>query len=305
MKFESCILNSISHLNRFKDFVKKHADSELHRLPTVVTMDTIRRNSGSSSVVSYLVVGSESGEIIILDTQSFSILQHVGLTLNFTISNEMLLYYDMISLKFHFQARTANVPATPNLIAVSGQYDNDYHIVMTTREGNVCILCRGWLEGKPLFHMDRPTVGLVLLPTDQMSIVVCADQSLDCYSKKGKRVWGVNLPDPAICMTSIILSHVGQILICVALRGGLVQIYLNKVVVDHFSVAETVAAMTFGRLGQEDHVLVLITTGNLLGEKPFLPTNRLKFVSRTIPTIFFPLRPYRWFVGYKNIEANS
>lgn len=147
-------------------------------------------------------------------------------------------------------------------MAVTGHYDYDYYIVMTTREGNVCVLRRGWIEGKALFHMDRPAIGMLLLPTDHISVVVCANQSLDCYSKKGKRVWGVNLSEPAVCMTSITLSHVGQTLICVALRGGLVQIYLNKVVVDHFNVAETVAAMTFGRLGQEDHVLVLITTGN-------------------------------------------
>lgn len=123
------------------------------------------------------------------------------------------------------------------------------------------MLRRGWIEGKQMLHMDRPAIGLSLLTTDQTNLVVCAEQSLDCYSKKGKRLWGVQLPDSAMCMDTITLSHVGQTLICVALRGGRVQIYLNKVVVDHFNVAETIAAMTFGRLGQEDHVLVLITIG--------------------------------------------
>lgn len=147
-------------------------------------------------------------------------------------------------------------------MTVSGQYDYDFRIAIATREGSVCILRRGWLEGKPLFHMDRPVIGLSLLTVDQANLIVCADQSLDCYTKKGKRLWGVNLSESAICMETITLTHVGQTLICVALRGGLVQIYLNKVVVDHFNVAETVAAMKFGRLGQEDHVLVLITIGN-------------------------------------------
>lgn len=44
-------------------------------------MDTIKRNSSSSSWISYLVVASESGEIIILDTQTFSVLQHVRLNI--------------------------------------------------------------------------------------------------------------------------------------------------------------------------------------------------------------------------------
>lgn len=221
-------------------------------------MDTMRRNSSSSSVISYLVVGSESGEIIILDTQTFNILQHVR------HANDVPLPKNVtkpIKKSFSFKARTANIPATPNLMCIYGQYDYNFRIVFTTREGSVCLLGRGWVEGKPIFRMSQPAVGLTLLPTEKTNIVVCADRSLDCYSMKGKRLWGVGLHETAVCMVSIILAHVGQTLICVALRGGLVQIYLNKVVVDHFNVAETVAAMTFGRLGQEDHVLVLVTTG--------------------------------------------
>lgn len=61
-----------------KDFIAKNAEKELQRLPTIVAMDTIRRNASSSSIVSYLVIASESGEVIILDTQSFSVLQHVS-----------------------------------------------------------------------------------------------------------------------------------------------------------------------------------------------------------------------------------
>lgn len=60
------------------DFITKNADQELQRLPTIVAMDTIRRNSSSSSISSYLVIASESGEIIILDAHSCTILQHVS-----------------------------------------------------------------------------------------------------------------------------------------------------------------------------------------------------------------------------------
>lgn len=136
-----------------------------------------------------------------------------------------------------FQARTTSFTATPSLISVTGQYDHDFRIVVSTREGFVCMLRRGWLEGKSIFKIDHPAVGLSLLPIDQTIIVVCIDRTLDCYSKKGKRLWDVILPEPAICMVSVTLSHIGQTLVCVALRGGLVQIYSNKVVVDHFSVA--------------------------------------------------------------------
>lgn len=128
------------------------------------------------------------------------------------------------------------------------------------------MLLRGWLEGKTIFRIEKPVVGMSVLPIDQCSIIVCVGTFLECYSKKGKRMWGINLVESVICMTTINLSHVNMQLTCIALRGGLVQIYSNKVIVDQFSVhSETVSAMAFGRLGQEDHVLVLITEGKDLG----------------------------------------
>lgn len=113
--------------------------------------------------------------------------------------------------------------------------------------------------------LDNPLVGLCLLPIDQTIIVVCMNQSLDCYSKKGKKLWTVALPQPAMCMVPIGLEHLSQTLICVTLRGGSVQLYGQSVLVDQFMAPATVSAMTFGKLGQEDHVLVLITIdGSLL-----------------------------------------
>lgn len=104
------------------------------------------------------------------------------------------------------------------------------------REGSVCMLRKGWLEGKPIVKINQPAVGLALLPIDQTIIVICMNNSLDCYSKKGKRLWSVELTESAVCMVPITLQHIGMTLVCVALRGGLVQIYSNKVIVDQFTL---------------------------------------------------------------------
>lgn len=200
------------------DFIGKNVERELTRSPTIVAMDKISRTSSSVSVVSYLVIASESGEIIILDPQAFTVLHN---------------------------ARTTSFTATPSLISVSGQFDADFRIVVSTREGSVCMLRKGWLEGKAIFKIDHPAVGLSLLPIDQTIIVVCIEKILDCYSKKGKRLWGVILPESAVCMVSFTLAHFGQTLVCVALRGGLVQIYSSKVVVDQFTVAGMVGIVQF------------------------------------------------------------
>lgn len=193
-----------------QEFIAKNVDREIQRPATIVAMNKIRRTLANASVSSNLILASESGEIIILDPLSFSVLHH---------------------------ARTTSFSATPSLMSVSGQFDSDFYLVILTREGFVCMLRKHWIEGKMIFRVDHPAVGLSLLPIDQTIIVVCVDKMLECFSKKGKRLWGVTLPEPAMCMVSITLSHFGQTLVCVALSGGLVQIYSNKVVVDQFSVS--------------------------------------------------------------------
>lgn len=47
-------------------------------MPTIVAMETIRRNSNGPNNISYLVIASESGEIIIFDVKTSTVLQHVS-----------------------------------------------------------------------------------------------------------------------------------------------------------------------------------------------------------------------------------
>lgn len=122
------------------------------------------------------------------------------------------------------------------MISVSGLLSVDYRIVITTREGTLCILRKGWLEGRQIARFTYPASGLVLLPIDQTIVVVCMNNLLECYSKKGKKLWSVDLPSIAICMVPVTLSHLGLSLVCIALDGGIIQIYLQKNLVDQFTV---------------------------------------------------------------------
>lgn len=76
------ILNFIFQVTCFtlfsKEFIAKNSDRELQRLPTIVAMETIRRNSSGPNNISFLVIASESGEIIILDAKTSTVLQHVS-----------------------------------------------------------------------------------------------------------------------------------------------------------------------------------------------------------------------------------
>lgn len=94
------------------------------------------------------------------------------------------------------------------------------------------LMRKGWLEGREIVKLEHPATGLSLLPIDQTIVVL--SNSLMCYSKKGKMIWSATLPANAVCMAPISLPHLGTTLICVALKGGLVQIYSQNNLVDQF-----------------------------------------------------------------------
>ncbi|XP_055537016.1 Bardet-Biedl syndrome 1 protein homolog [Wyeomyia smithii] len=218
-------------------FILANADRQLERLSVITAMTSIKKATSESKSASCLVLATEAGDILILDTQAF-VLLHL--------------------------ARACSFQGTPSIIFGSGQYDIDFRLLISTREGSLCLLRKGWLVGQHIVKLDHPAVGLALLPIDQTIVVVCMNNHLLCYSKKGKKLWSVTLPQPAVCMTPVCLPHLGINLVCVALRGGLVQFYCQKKLIDQFYAPETVSAVTFGRLGQEEHVLILVTSDGSL-----------------------------------------
>ncbi|ETN65941.1 BBS1 [Anopheles darlingi] len=218
-------------------FIQACAERKLERLSIITAMTTIKKASSDVKAASCLILATECGELLLLDTQAFGVLA---------------------------QAKCGPFRGTPSLLSASGQYDVDYRVVIATREGSLYLLRKGWLAGQHIVRLEAPAAGLALLPIDQTIVVVCMNRALVCYSKKGKKLWMVRLPQPAVCMTPVCLPHLGINLVCVGLKGGLVQFYSQRKLVDQFYAPESVASLTFGRLGQEEHVLVLVTVDGSL-----------------------------------------
>ncbi|XP_055912088.1 Bardet-Biedl syndrome 1 protein homolog [Eupeodes corollae] len=220
-----------------QNFIKEHTDLPLQKFSTIVAMSSLQRVSSDIHPPTCLVLATENGEIIILDIQGFSIL---------------------------YQARTCSYETTPSLLSVHGQYEADFRIIVATRNGAVHLLRKSWLEGKEIFKLNYPLAGLVLVPIDETIAVAGMDKQFKCYSKKGKQLYGYVLEAVPICLVPICLLHLGLTIVCVSLVGGLVQLFIQKTIVDQFKMEETVIAMIFGRLGQEEYVLTLITeSGNM------------------------------------------
>lgn len=149
-------------------------------------------------------------------------------------------------------------------MAVQGQFETDFRIVISSRHGNIYILHKSWLEGKEICKLNNPPIGLTLLPVDQTLIVTGMDKQLACFSKKGKRLYSTDLPDIPICMTPVHLPHFGITLVAIGMRNKRVVFFHNKNQVDEIELTEIPTALIFGRLGQEDHVLTIFTeSGNI------------------------------------------
>lgn len=161
-------------------FLKENMDAKLERLPAIVAMTTIYKSIEEEKSPNCLIVTTEAGDVLIMDAQSFVILH---------------------------EARVCNFKATPDLISASGSYQNDFKIVIATREGSLCILRKNWLEGREIVKLERPATAMSLLQIDQTIVVL--SNSLMCYSKKGKMLWSMAMPEAVMCMTPVSLPHLG------------------------------------------------------------------------------------------------
>lgn len=78
----------------------------------------------------------------------------------------------------------ANVRSTPSSISATGAYDIEFRIVVATRERSVCLLRRGWVEGKVLFETAEPIVDMVQIEGDNFIYAATSDKTLSCYTKR-------------------------------------------------------------------------------------------------------------------------
>lgn len=163
-----------------EQFLKENMDTKLERLPAIVAMTTIYKSIEEEKSPNCLIIATEAGDILIMDAQSFIILH---------------------------EARVCNFKATPDLISASGSYQNDFKIVIATREASLCILRKNWLEGREIVKLERPATAMSLLPIDQTIVVL--SNSLMCFSKKGKMLWSISMHEVVMCMSPVSLPHLG------------------------------------------------------------------------------------------------
>lgn len=60
------------------------------------------------------------------------------------------------------------------------------------------------------------------------------------------------------------MKHLNTCLVAVGLKGGLIQLYQGRHAVDYINAPDTPSALLFGQMGQEEHVIVIITLSTII-----------------------------------------
>lgn len=70
------------------------------------------------------------------------------------------------------------------MLQAEGTYDVEFRIIAACREGLICFLRRGWLEGKVLIQTTSNIIDIVIIPGDNFIMTATVDKMLQCYTKR-------------------------------------------------------------------------------------------------------------------------
>ncbi|XP_046850601.1 Bardet-Biedl syndrome 1 protein-like isoform X2 [Xenia sp. Carnegie-2017] len=208
-------------------FAQLHKAVPLKRQTVITCITTIKKSLPDDDAISCLVVGTESHEIYILDPEAFTVLSKMS------------------------------VASVPVFISVSGLYDVEFRLAIACRDGNIYILKKG---GRSLRHVIEVASQIVGLERTGKTLVVgCINNSLVCFSSKGRKLWCVYLPHSITTMTSLNHKAKGFKAVLVGLKNCEVRLYKEKFLISTLQVDSPVTAMQYGRFGREDSSLIVVT----------------------------------------------
>lgn len=211
-----------------ENFVNLHKNTPLKKQTVITCLDTMKKSVADEDAISCLVLGTESKSIYILDPEAFTVLA------------------------------TMDLPSVPVFISVNGMFDVDYRIVVSCRNGCVYTLKRGSKDvAKHMIELNSQPVGMQRI--NKNIYVGCMDETLHCFTSKGKKLWTVRLPASITTLEIIDYKPRSFAAVLVALNNQEVHIYKEKFLVDIIKMDDVVTGLQFGRFGREDGTLVMTT----------------------------------------------
>ncbi|KAG2451137.1 hypothetical protein HYH02_004404 [Chlamydomonas schloesseri] len=212
---------------------------------TVITcMDVVKQAIDEPDAVSCLVVGTESGRVLILNPAGTAIVKNIW------------------------------VGITPAMIAVQGELDVGYRITVAGRDGKLYHIKNGELS-QTIIQLEAQPVGLVRLA--KHVAVGCMNDVVHAYTPTGHKSWSLYLPCHILAMQRMeVTGQRNTKALVVALSNGEVRVYNEKLLVSVHLSPNPVTALWFGRYGREDNTLLAITKSGALDIKMLPRTANLE-----------------------------
>uniref|UniRef100_A0A673X1S3 BBSome complex member BBS1 n=1 Tax=Salmo trutta TaxID=8032 RepID=A0A673X1S3_SALTR len=210
-------------------FVNLHKAQPIRRQTVITCIGTLKKNMADEDAVSCLVICTESKDVYILDPEAFTILSKMS------------------------------VPSAPTQMDVTGQFDVEFRITVACRNGNIYILRRDSPKPKYCIELSSHPVGLVRM--GKSVVVGCAQETLQGFTQKGKKLWTACLPAPVTTMGVMDLPTRGFQAVLVGLANCEVHLYRDKNLISTIKTPDVVTSICFGRYGREDGTLIMTTKG--------------------------------------------
>ncbi|KAL1129834.1 hypothetical protein AAG570_012778 [Ranatra chinensis] len=224
-----------------EDFLNK-CNVSLQKQMVITCVATINKNIPDEKDVSCLLLGTESGQLYVMDPETF------------TLINSFLL------------------TGIPYIICATGVYLIEYRIIFTCRNGSIYLLKSGNI--RYICQLSSLPVSMVLVSRN--IVITSMDCTLQSISMKGRKQWSVSLPGNVTCMTAMPLTGLALNLIAVALDNGAVHLYNGAQLCYAFNMSDHISSMIFGQYGREEHALVSISSSGAIGIKLLKRTAQFK-----------------------------
>jgi len=228
-------LMNIGDADKKMSFVEHWQGQPLIATTVITCMDVIKQALDEPDAVSCLVVGTESGRVLILNPQGTAIIKNVWLG------------------------------ATPAFMAVQGELDAGYKITVAARDGKVYTVRNGEVS-QTIIQLEAPAVGLVRMNNNFM--VGCMNDVVHNYQSSGHKNYSIYLPASILAMQKLEVTSARMTkCLVVALANGEVRVYNEKHLVSLHTIPSPVTGVWFGRYGREDNTLITVTKSGALDIK--------------------------------------
>ena len=225
---------SMESLHEQRDFISTNKDEPYVFQTSITCMEEIKKDSEETNAVNHLVVGTESGLLIILHQEPD---------------------------KSNFLAKV-QLPATPVILCMSGLLEIEWRVYVACRDGKIYVVKNGETGRSAILTgtvMDLCSQAIAMTRQDKHLWVASMDKTVVCYTSRGKRKNSIQFKEDIcdICVIAVKRAKVSHLLL-VALATGEIRMFRESSVVYSFNVEAPAIALHYGSYGREDSTLIIL-----------------------------------------------